>query len=66
MYQNAYLTREGFDLLVDVGYKCIVIDQLKISVHGIRYDFQHGRPVAPHMHDFFEFHYMVRVSKVIH
>lgn len=59
MYQNAYLTREGFDLLVDVSYKSIMIDQLKVSFHGIRYDFQHGRPVAPHMHDFFEFHYIL-------
>lgn len=54
-----HLTREGFDHLLDVSYKNITVDQLRISFHGLRYDFQSGHPVAPHIHDFFEFHYIL-------
>lgn len=53
------LNREGFDHLVDIAYRNVVIDQLRFSFHGLRYDYQHGNPVAPHIHDFFEFHYIL-------
>lgn len=56
------LTREGFDHLLDVSYKSITVDQLRVSFHGLRYDYQHGLPIAPHIHDFFEFHYILEGS----
>ncbi len=59
MGQRGHLTREGFDQLLDVSYKSITVDQLRISFHGLRYDFQQGFPVTPHIHDFFEFHYIL-------
>ncbi len=59
MGKHGNLTREGFDHLLDVSYKSLTIDQLRISFHGLRYDFQHDFPIAPHIHDFFEFHYIL-------
>lgn len=59
MNKKGHLTREGFDHLLDVSYKSITVDQLRISFHGLRYDFQHDFPIAPHIHDFFEFHYIL-------
>lgn len=57
------LSEEGFALLEDVAYRSITVDQLKITFHGIRYD---GRRdvlsksyIPPHMHNFFELHYLL-------
>jgi AraC-like DNA-binding protein len=62
MDKKRHLTREGFEYLLDVSYKSVTVDQLRISFHGLRYDHQEGRPVAPHIHDFFEFHYILAGS----
>ena len=62
MNDKGHLTKEGFEHLLDVSYKSITVDQLRISFHGLRYDFHQGAPVAPHIHDFFEFHYIMEGS----
>lgn len=62
MNGKGHLTREGFEHLLNVSYKSVTVDQLRISFHGLRYDFQHGFPIAPHIHDFFEFHYILEGS----
>lgn len=59
MKENGHLAREGFEHLLDVSYKGVTVDQLRISFHGLRYTYQHGFPIAPHIHDFFEFHYIL-------
>jgi AraC-like DNA-binding protein len=59
MNKMGHLTREGFDHLLDVSYRSVTVDQLRISFHGLRYDFQHDFPIASHIHDFFEFHYIL-------
>lgn len=54
------LTPEGFNLLHEVGYSGVTLDQVRFTFHGIRYDEVHATPIAPHMHEFFELHYLTQ------
>ena len=59
MADREHLTPEGINSLTDVFYRSIIIDQLKISFQGIRYDEIADASIPSHTHHFFEFHYLL-------
>lgn len=60
MVSFEHLSKEGFNALQDVSYRSLTINQLKLTFHGFRFESTLGWDCAPHLHDFFELHYVLK------
>lgn len=60
MVSFEHLSREDFAALQDVGFRSVTVSQLKLTFHGLRLDTLRGWTCAPHLHDFFELHYVLK------
>lgn len=58
MVDYSIFTRENFELLQCINYKKVVIDNLKFTIYGVRYNENQGCSCSPHIHEYTEFHYI--------